>query len=247
MKARGVKIVFLQPTAQPFDLDEISQSMSIPSRLLGLHFFNPATVLPLIEIVHRPVNEETDIARLTQLALKMGKLPVKVQNSPGFLVNRALFPYIFAALEEMLAGEKADEIDEALLSFGMPMGPIELADQVGLDICLEIGHCLGMPDTVQLFLEKQIAAQKLGRKTGDGIYNWDQNKASRERATYNCAKAEQLIARMLAPMISECQACLDEGHVASVDMVDLFAMIYGVGFPRHTGGPLHYARAHLTS
>jgi len=228
------------------DLDKISQSMSMPSRLLGLHFFNPATVLPLIEIVYRPVNEETDIARLTQLALKMGKLPVKVQNSPGFLVNRALFPYIFAALEEMLAGEKADEIDEALLSFGMPMGPIELADQVGLDICLEIGHCLGMPDTVQLFLEKQIASQKLGRKTGDGIYNWDQNKASRERATYDSAKAEQLIARMLAPMISECQACLDEGHVASVDMVDA-AMIYGVGFPRHTGGPLHYARAHLTS
>ena len=220
------------------DLDDISASMHAPERLLGLHFFNPATVMPLIEVIHRPTSDSAGVMRLMQLSLEASKLPVTVQNSPGFLVNRALLPYIFKAIHVMLEGANPDEIDQALLSYGMPMGPLELADQIGLDICLDVGERLGMPDDVKDYLNRKVADKTLGRKTGSGIYHWDGKLAQRPRARYDKAAGEMLISTMLAPLIAACQACLAEGHVSDGDMIDA-AMIYGVGYPRHTGGPLH--------
>ena len=223
------------------DLAQIASSMTAPSRLLGLHFFNPATVMPLIEVIHRPENDQEGISCLMRFAAQIGKLPVKVQNSPGFLVNRALLPYIFAAIALWCEGQSADEIDQALLGFGMPMGPLELADQIGLDICLDVGERLGMPDNVKHYLEGQIAKGALGRKTGSGIYEWDGKKAIRARADYDIGKAESLTSQILAPLYRECEAALAEGHLDSADFVDA-AMIYGTGFPRHTGGPLFISR-----
>lgn len=220
------------------DLDEIAAGLTAPQRLLGLHFFNPAGVMPLIEVIHRPTSVADDIERLMQLALQIGKLPVKVQNSPGFLVNRALLPYIFEAIAAMIDGQVPDEIDQALLSYGMPMGPLELADQIGLDICLDVGARLGMAKPVKEYLKNKVTARQLGRKTGTGIYQWDGKKAVRARADYEAAQAQNLIAQMLKPLVQACQDSLSEGHVSSADMVDA-AMIYGVGYPRHTGGPLH--------
>ena len=221
------------------DLDQIAGTMSAPDRLLGLHFFNPATVMPLIEVIHRPANKAEDVSQLMRLSAEVGKLPIQVQNSPGFLVNRALLPYIFAAIAAWCQGEVADEIDQALLGFGMPMGPLELADQIGLDICYDVGERLGMPDCVKSYLGKQIAQGQLGRKTGSGIYDWDGKKALRARADYDEGKAEALITQILAPLYRECEAALAEGHVQSREFVDA-AMIYGTGFPRHTGGPLYH-------
>ena len=228
------------------DLEEIAAGLERPHRLLGLHFFNPAGVMPLIEVIHRPSCVAGDVERLMQLALTIGKLPVKVQNSPGFLVNRALLPYIFEAIATMLdsqnsdeiADEIADEIDQALLSYGMPMGPLELADQIGLDICLDVGERLGMAERVKDYLNDKVAARQLGRKTGAGIYQWDGMKAVRARADYDAIAAQNLVAQMLKPMIQACRDSLSEGHISTPDMVDA-AMIYGIGYPRHTGGPLH--------
>lgn len=220
------------------DLEEMSADMRDPARLLGLHFFNPATVMPLIEVIHRPSTDTASQTRLMQFATQMGKLPVAVQNSPGFLVNRALLPYIFEAIAMLVQGGVADEIDEALLAYGMPMGPLELADQIGLDICHDVGMRLGMADSVNQYLKDKITAQMLGRKTGAGIYEWDGKKALRARATYDASSADKITAEILAPLITICQAVLDEGHVTDADLVDA-AMIYGIGYPRHTGGPLH--------
>ena len=230
----------LATNSSALDLDDISASMRAPSRLTGLHFFNPATVMPLIEVIHRDGNDAQDIAQLMRLSSSIGKYPILVRNSPGFLVNRALLPYIFKAIERLCEGQKADEIDEALLDFGMPMGPLELADQIGLDICLDVGRRLGMNDVVKAFLEKHISQGQLGRKTQQGIYEWDGKSAKRPRATYDKKKSQLISAQLLAPLIEACQASLAEGHVSSADFVDA-AMIYGVGFPRHKGGPLHHA------
>ena len=224
------------------DLEEISADMMAPARLMGLHFFNPATVMPLIEVIHRPSSDEGAKMRLMQFATQIGKFPIAVQNSPGFLVNRALLPYIFEAIEQMLSGVAADEIDEALLAYGMPMGPLELADQIGLDICHDVGMRLGMSEAVNQYLKDKITAQTLGRKTGSGIYEWDGKKAVRPRASYDAEMAAKLTADILTPLVSICRAVLEEGHVADADLIDA-AMIYGMGYPRHTGGPLH---AHKT-
>ena len=228
----------LATNSSALDLDEIAGFMTAPERLLGLHFFNPATVMPLIEVITRPNSHPDDISTLMQFSLQIGKLPIKVQNSPGFLVNRALLPYIFEAIAAMLEGGCADEIDQALLGYGMPMGPLELADQIGLDICLDVGMRLGVQEHVKRYLKGKIDARELGRKTGKGLYVWDGKKAVRDRADYDAAAASMLVTRMLSPMIAACQQSLDEGHVSESDFVDA-AMIYGVGYPRHTGGPLH--------
>ena len=231
----------LATNSSALDLDDISASMKAPARLTGLHFFNPATVMPLIEVIHRDGNDEKDIAQLMLLSSSIGKYPILVGNSPGFLVNRALLPYIFKAIESLCEGQRADEIDEALLDFGMPMGPLELADQIGLDICLDVGARLGIQDAVKSFLEDHIEAGHLGRKTGQGIYEWDAKTAKRPRASYDKNNGQAISERLLAPLVNECQASLSEGHVSSAEFVDA-AMIYGVGFPRHTGGPLHFAK-----
>ena len=228
----------LATNSSALDLDDIAASMKKPERLLGLHFFNPATVMPLIEVISRPTSDKADITTLMQFSLQMGKLPIQVQNSPGFLVNRALLPYIFEAIAAVLEGANADEIDQALLGYGMPMGPLELADQIGLDICLDVGMRLGVQEDVKRYLKTKIDAHELGRKTGKGLYLWDDKKAVRDRADYDETAAHALVTRMLAPLIAACQQSLAEGHVADHDLVDV-AMIYGVGYPRHTGGPLH--------
>ena len=225
------------------DLDRISEVMKDSARLTGLHFFNPATVMPLIEVIHRPQSKPGDIERLMTFSLEMGKLPIKVQNSPGFLVNRALLPYIYEAIAMHLEGGAADEIDQALLSHGMPMGPLELADQIGLDICLDVGMRLNegkmvMSDDVKTYLHDKISVQRLGRKTGSGIYHWDGKSAQRAYADYPADSSTKIIKRVLAPMISACQAILKEGHVSEADFIDA-ALIYGIGYPRHTGGLLH--------
>ena len=138
----------------------------------------------------------------------------------------------------MIAGQNADEIDQALLSYGMPMGPLELADQIGLDICLDVGERIGVRDDVKKYLKDKIAAQNLGRKTGVGIYQWEGKRALRARADYEGQNGKIIIEALLKPLILACQNCLEEGHVSDADLIDA-ALIYGIGFPRHTGGPLH--------
>jgi 3-hydroxyacyl-CoA dehydrogenase/enoyl-CoA hydratase/3-hydroxybutyryl-CoA epimerase len=227
-------------------------TLAKPERLLGLHFFNPVSRLQLVEVIS---HDGVDQHLLTQAMAFVGaidRLPLPVKSSPGFLVNRALTPYMLEAM--VLLDEKVDKtvIDAAAEKFGMPMGPIELADQVGLDICLAVGDMLRskfgdlLPPT-PAWLREKVAKGELGRKTGKGFYTWSNGKADKIPPAANSAHTtnematKEMIDRLVLPMSNVCVACLREGIVDNSDTVD-GAMIFGTGYAPFRGGPLNYAR-----
>jgi 3-hydroxyacyl-CoA dehydrogenase/enoyl-CoA hydratase/3-hydroxybutyryl-CoA epimerase len=229
-------------------LQDLRSTLQKPERLLGLHFFNPVSRLQLVEVVS---HDGTDAQLLTETLAFVGaidRLPLPVKSSPGFLVNRALTPYMLEAM--MMLDEKIDKltIDAAAEKFGMPMGPIELADQVGLDICLAVGDMLrskfgdSLPPT-PAWLRDKVANGELGRKTGKGFYVWKDGKADKgSGATASAAPTAEMIDRLVLPMSNVCVACLREGIVDNADVVD-GAMIFGTGYAPFRGGPLNYARS----
>jgi len=229
-------------------LQDLRSTLQKPERLLGLHFFNPVSRLQLVEVVS---HDGTDPQLLKQALAFVGaidRLPLPVKSSPGFLVNRALTPYMLEAM--MMLDEKIDKltIDAAAEKFGMPMGPIELADQVGLDICLAVGDMLrskfgdSLPPT-PAWLRDKVANGDLGRKAGKGFYVWKDGKADKgSGATSTAAPTAEMIDRLVLPMSNVCVACLREGIVDNADVVD-GAMIFGTGYAPFRGGPLNYARS----
>jgi 3-hydroxyacyl-CoA dehydrogenase / enoyl-CoA hydratase / 3-hydroxybutyryl-CoA epimerase len=228
-------------------LQDLRTTLDRPERLLGLHFFNPVSRLQLVEVVS---HDRTDPAMLKQALAFVGaidRLPLPVKSSPGFLVNRALTPYMLEAM--VMLDEKIDKltIDAAAEKFGMPMGPIELADQVGLDICLAVGDMLRskfgdlLPPT-PAWLREKVAAGELGRKTGKGFYVWKDGKADKSAGPAPTAQpTPEMIDRLILPMSNVCVASLREGIVDNADMVD-GAVIFGTGYAPFRGGPLNYAR-----
>jgi 3-hydroxyacyl-CoA dehydrogenase/enoyl-CoA hydratase/3-hydroxybutyryl-CoA epimerase len=160
-----------------------------------------------------------------------------VKSAPGFLVNRILAPYLMEAMRCVDEGIAPETVDEAALAFGMPMGPIELADSVGLDICLAVGKMLGGDAEPPKKLSALIAAGNLGRKSGRGFYDWSRGKPAKAAPG---AVPEGLAGRLIGPMVAEAKAALADGIVADADLVDAGA-IFGTGFAPFRGGPLHYA------
>ena len=221
-------------------IEDIATALNRPERLIGLHFFNPVPVLPLVEVIFGTQSDDSYIARAMCFAGQLKKMPIKVKSEKGFLVNRALLPYIYKAICLMLSGESADKIDQAMVRFGMPMGPIELADQVGLDVCYDVGLVLGMPEAAETALKEKLSAGTLGRKTGSGFYAWEDKRALRDRASYPQEELDRLAAELLAPMVDKCRTAVAEGIVASPDDADI-GCILGIGFPRYRGGPLGWA------
>jgi 3-hydroxyacyl-CoA dehydrogenase/enoyl-CoA hydratase/3-hydroxybutyryl-CoA epimerase len=228
-------------------LQDLRETLAKPERLLGLHFFNPVSRLQLVEVVS---HDGVDPQLLTQALAFVGaidRLPLPVKSSPGFLVNRALTPYMLEAM--MMLDEKIDKsvIDAAAEKFGMPMGPIELADQVGLDICLAVGDMLRSKFGDQLpptpaWLREKVAKGELGRKTGKGFYVWTDGKADKSVSAVGSEQpTQEMIDRLVLPMSNVCVACLREGIVDNPDTVD-GAMIFGTGYAPFRGGPLNYAR-----
>jgi 3-hydroxyacyl-CoA dehydrogenase/enoyl-CoA hydratase/3-hydroxybutyryl-CoA epimerase len=234
-------------------LQDLRTTLAKPERLLGLHFFNPVSRLQLVEVVS---HDGTD-AQLHKQALAfvgaIDRLPLPVKSSPGFLVNRALTPYMLEAMVMLDEGVDQTVIDAAAKKFGMPMGPIELADQVGLDICLDVGDMLrskfgdALPPT-PAWLREKVTRGELGRKTGKGLYVWKDGKAESPLGARPQAAAEhpaeptpEMIDRLVLPMSNVCVACLREGIVDNADVVD-GAMIFGTGYAPFRGGPLNYAR-----
>lgn len=228
-------------------LQDLRTTLARPERLLGLHFFNPVSRLQLVEVVD---HDGTDRQMLTTALAFVGaidRLPLPVRSSPGFLVNRALTPYMLEAM--VMLDEKIDRstIDAAAEKFGMPMGPIELADQVGLDICLAVGDMLRskfgdlLPPT-PAWLRDKVTKGELGRKTGKGFYVWTDGKADKKSGSVAVAEpTAEMIDRLMLPMSNVCVACLREGIVDNADAVD-GAMIFGTGYAPFRGGPLNYAR-----
>jgi 3-hydroxyacyl-CoA dehydrogenase / enoyl-CoA hydratase / 3-hydroxybutyryl-CoA epimerase len=234
-------------------LQDLRTTLAKPERLLGLHFFNPVSRLQLVEVVS---HDGTD-AQLHKQALALvgaiDRLPLPVKSSPGFLVNRALTPYMLEAMVMLDEGVDQTVIDAAAKKFGMPMGPIELADQVGLDICLDVGDMLrskfgdALPPT-PAWLREKVTRGELGRKTGKGFYVWKDGKAeaplgSRPQGAgeHPAEPTPEMIDRLVLPMSNVCVACLREGIVDNADVVD-GAMIFGTGYAPFRGGPLNYAR-----
>ena len=226
------------------DLRSILQS---PQRLLGLHFFNPVSRLQLVEVVSHDGTDPTMLKQALAFVGAIDRLPLPVKSSPGFLVNRALTPYMLEAM--LMLDERIDKlaIDAAAEKFGMPMGPIELADQVGLDICLAVGDMLRskfgdlLPPT-PAWLREKVAKGELGRKTGKGFYIWKDGKPDKSSRSPSTAQpTDEMIDRLILPISNVCVACLREGIVDNADMVD-GAMIFGTGYAPFRGGPLNYAR-----
>jgi 3-hydroxyacyl-CoA dehydrogenase/enoyl-CoA hydratase/3-hydroxybutyryl-CoA epimerase len=228
-------------------LQDLRTTLQKPERLLGLHFFNPVSRLQLVEVVSHDGADPQLLEAALAFVGAIDRLPLPVKSSPGFLVNRALTPYMLEAM--VMLDEKIDKsvIDAAAEKFGMPMGPIELADQVGLDICLAVGDMLRskfgdlLPPT-PAWLREKVAKGELGRKTGKGFYVWKDGKADKTSGPATADKpTPEMIDRLVLPMSNVCVACLREGIVDNPDTVD-GAMIFGTGYAPFRGGPLNYAR-----
>jgi 3-hydroxyacyl-CoA dehydrogenase/enoyl-CoA hydratase/3-hydroxybutyryl-CoA epimerase len=219
-------------------LEDIASVLARPSRLVGLHFFNPVARMMLTEIVAGSASDPAALERAASFARAIDKLPLPVKSAPGFLVNRVLAPYLMSAMRCVDEGIASETVDAAAVAFGMPMGPIELADSVGLDICLTVGRMLGGAAEAPKTLAERVGAGDLGRKTGRGYYLWQAGKAQKRPAG---AVPVGLAARLVDPMVAEAQAALGDGIVADADLVDAGA-IFGTGFAPFRGGPLRYAR-----
>lgn len=226
-------------------LEQLQEGLKHPERLVGVHFFNPVAQMLLVEVVSHSAVSDTTLTRANKFVGQIDRLPAPVSSAPGFLVNRALTPYLIEAILLLDQGHPAETIDRVALDFGMPMGPIELADQVGLDICLGVAEMLrerldgNLPQTPDWFKEK-VDKGKLGKKTRRGLYKWEKGKPQKQKVE-NDRPDEELLDRLILPMLNACAACLREKVIDTPDLLD-GAMIFGTGFAPFRGGPMHYAR-----
>jgi len=240
IEARARPDAILATNTSSIELERIAEGMGNPSRLIGLHFFNPVAQLPLLEVVRSRFNTERDIARGASFALAIGKSPVVVKSAPGFLVNRVLMPYMLAAVQRVEAGASKEQIDAAAVAFGMPMGPIELLDTVGLDVGKSVAEELGSPVPEQSQLARLVADRKLGRKTGQGFYTWTDGKAVKGEVPPH-PDLGALGRELLQPLVDATEIAVNDGIVASADLADI-GVIYGTGFAPFLGGPLQARR-----
>jgi 3-hydroxyacyl-CoA dehydrogenase / enoyl-CoA hydratase / 3-hydroxybutyryl-CoA epimerase len=222
-------------------LEDIAKPLTDPGRLVGLHFFNPVAQLPLVEIVRGERTREDEVRKACAFVTAINKLPLIVKDCSGFLVNRVLAPYMMEAVRRYQQGEPRDKIDQAALKFGMPMGPLELMDMVGLDIANHVGEELHLAPEGANPLNTLVKQGKLGKKTGEGFYVWEQGKPKREEASYAQAELERLGRELIKPMLDEAESALKDQVVANADHVDA-GVIFGTGFAPFRGGPLHYRR-----
>jgi 3-hydroxyacyl-CoA dehydrogenase / enoyl-CoA hydratase / 3-hydroxybutyryl-CoA epimerase len=222
-------------------LEDIARPLADPGRLVGLHFFNPVAQLPLVEVVRGERTREEEVRKACAFVNAINKLPLIVKSCPGFLVNRVLAPYMMEAVRRYQLGEPREKIDQAALKFGMPMGPLELMDMVGLDIANHVGEELDLAPEGDNVLTALVKQGKLGKKTGEGFYLWQGGKPKREPVAYDQAELERLGRELVKPMLDEAERALSDRVVASADHVDA-GVVFGTGFAPFRGGPLHYRR-----
>ena len=223
-------------------IETLSQNLSDPARLVGIHFFNPVAQLQLVEIVQGAATRGQVVKDALRFARKLDKLPLPCKSAPGFVVNRILTPYVNEALFALENGVRPELIDRAATDFGMPMGPIELTDVVGLDISLNVGRVLSEAFNREIppILIKLVDEKKLGRKSGQGFYRWQDGKPQKSDARDLVIPAD-LQDRLILPLLNEAVACLREGTVADADLLDAGA-VFATGFAPFRGGPLQYAK-----
>lgn len=237
------KGAILATNTSSIPLEQLATCLKNPGRLVGVHFFNPVALMPLVEIVRGDNTDDKIMKQALAFGRQIDKLPLPVKSSPGFLVNRILMPYLLEAVEMVGEGIPAEMVDKAALNFGMPMGPIELADTVGLDVCRSVAAILSASQNVTLpkKMESLVSNKKLGKKSGEGFYKWIKGKPQKDKnASY--ANVKGIEERLILRFLNEAKACLREGVAENEDLIDA-GVIFGTGFAPFRGGPLHHIKA----
>ena len=224
-------------------LVELREHIQRPAQFAGLHYFNPVALMPLVEIIHHDEMAPETQQRLAAFCKKLDKLPVPVAGTPGFLVNRVLFPYMLEAMTAYSEGIPGPVLDKAAVKFGMPMGPVELIDTVGLDVASGVGAELAPFLGLQIpaALAAPPEAGRRGKKDGQGLYKWENGKPVKPEVPDDYKAPEDLQDRLILPMINEAVACLNDGVVSDAELLD-GGVIFGTGFAPFRGGPIQYVR-----
>jgi 3-hydroxyacyl-CoA dehydrogenase/enoyl-CoA hydratase/3-hydroxybutyryl-CoA epimerase len=231
----------LATNTSSIQIETLCAKLADPSRLIGIHFFNPVAQLQLVEVVQGASTRPEIVQAALKFSRKLDKLPLPCKSAPGFVVNRILTPYVNEAFFALEAGIPAVVIDRVAVNFGMPVGPIELTDVVGLDVSLNVGRVLGaaMHREVPKILVQLVEQKKLGRKSGEGFYRWQDGKAQKDESQ-TVAAPDDLEDRLILSMLNEAVACLREGTIQDADLLDAGA-VFATGFAPFRGGPLKYA------
>lgn len=241
VEARMKPGAVLATNTSSIPLETLAAQLQHPDRLVGIHFFNPVAMMPLVEIVRTESSSAETVQKAIAFTQHIGKLPLPVKSSPGFLVNRILMPYLVEAFTLYDEGVAAEAIDKAALEFGMPMGPVELADTVGLDICLSVAENLATVCgiVVPAGLEKMVASKKLGKKSGEGFYRYKKGKPVKDNDA-DLGDQKVIQNRLIFRFLNEAAACLEEEIVEDKDLLDA-GIIFGTGFAPFRGGPLNHS------
>ena len=237
IEARARPDAVIASNTSSLKLADIAATFKDPSRLVGIHFFNPVAMMPLVEVVAGEKTAPEVAQKAAAFVRKIDKLPLPVKDAPGFLVNAVLGPYMNEAMKCVDEGIAPETIDAALVAFGMPMGPIELADTVGLDVAVHAGKQLVADAVPPKKLVELFEAGKLGKKSGQGFYTWVDGKA--QKVGGGDTANPELAQRMLKPLLDATQRLVKEGVVADAELADA-GVIFGTGFAPYTGGPMNY-------
>src|SRR5438270_2598727 len=248
MQAGPKTIIATNTSALP--VSELAKCTVSPDRVIGLHFFNPVSRMKLVEVVVAKETSDNTKERALVFVRQVGKLPIVVRDAPGFLVNRVLFPYLLDAAELFESGVELDRIDEKLVKWGMPMGPLRLIDEIGLDVTLDIAATLekayGRRDRAPEILQRMRESKLLGRKSDAGFYKYEGKQQSPNESLVQWRRAGSarndvdLANRLMFLMINEAARCIEEEVVEAPEDAD-YGMILGTGFAPHRGGPLRFA------
>ncbi|OYW30600.1 MAG: hypothetical protein B7Z47_03465 [Chthoniobacter sp. 12-60-6] len=245
LAARVSDDTILATNTSALSVAELAKTVPHPERVIGLHFFNPVHRMPLVEIITLPETSEDVLATVISFVQKLGKTPVVVKDSPGFLVNRILVPYLMEAVRLHESGIPVKDIDDAMLEFGMPMGPMRLLDEIGLDVAAHVAKTLAsaFPDRFPHTdaLDKMVAAGHLGKKTGQGFYRYEKGHEILPTTHTDLPRHESIQTNLALLISQEAMRCLKEGIARNADDIDL-AMVLGTGYPPFRGGPITFAR-----
>ncbi|MFQ5935938.1 MAG: 3-hydroxyacyl-CoA dehydrogenase NAD-binding domain-containing protein [Acidiferrobacterales bacterium] len=244
VEQRAPQSAVLASNTSSIPLEALAVSLRDPSRLVGLHFFNPVAKMQLVEVVHGMNSAQSAVHRASAFTAAIDRLPLLVKSSPGFLVNRILMPYLMEAMSMVEEGVPIASIDRAATDFGMPMGPIELADTVGLDICLSVAQELARPLGVSVpdKLRDMVERGELGKKSGRGFYTYGSGGRPKQGARYAKVSDVPITERLILRILNEAMACLREGVVQDANAIDA-GMVYGTGFAPYLGGPMRYVES----
>lgn len=243
LEPRMKKDAILATNTSSLKLETLSPALSDPGRLIGLHFFNPVAKMPLLEVIAATNSRPQEIDKGMAFARRIDRLPLPCSSAPGFVVNRVLMPYMLEAVKIAEEGVPLAAIDQAAEAFGMPMGPVELADTVGLDIAYHVAQVFAEAFGLEVpeKLKTMVESKQLGRKTGKGFYEYSKGKPVK-KLDDNYEPPSDIRDRLMMPMLNEAVACLREQVVEDPDLLDA-GVIFGTGFAPFRGGPINYARS----